>query len=240
MSSRRNPDDFQQELFDLVRQEGIADLTVGEIARRLRCSRSRLYAMAETKEELFLSVARRYLDSLLEASDAITVVDGDAVAAITRYLDIGVRASALLGVPFLRDLDASRAGRRLFDAYQAQRGQGLARLVEQGVAQGVFHPRHAALVAEILMGAALRIRRTRFLARTGLTLEEAFSEFYALLLHGLLKHPEGGGLPTTQHRQGRDAPPSVPAPAAMPEDEDGSDDGPSDIAELLIQASIRH
>lgn len=240
MSARRNQDDFQQELFDLLRQEGIADLTVGEIARRLHCSRSRLYALAETKEELFLSVARRYLDSLLEASDAVTVVDGDAVAAITRYLDIGVRASALLGVPFLRDLDASRAGRRLFDAYQARRGQGLARLVEQGVAQGVFNPRHAALVAEILMGGALRIRRTRFLARTGLTLEEAFAEFYALLLHGLLKQPEGAGLPVTRHWKGTGAHTPTDAPTQATEDEERPDSGPADIAELLIQASIRH
>lgn len=55
------------------------------------------------------------------------------------------------------------------------------------------------------MGGALRIRRTRFLARTGLTLEEAFAEFYALLLHGLLKQPEGAGLPVTRHWKGSGA-----------------------------------
>ncbi|WP_051303451.1 TetR/AcrR family transcriptional regulator [Comamonas composti] len=239
MSTRRSQDVFFQELFDLLRLEGIADLTVAELAKRLRCSRSRLYAIAETKEELFLLMAKRYLGLLLEESKAVEAAGGDIVPAIRRYLDIGVRASAQLGVPFLRDLDATRQGRRLFDSYQAKRGQGLARLVEQGVAQGMFNPRHAELVAEILMGGALRIRRTRFLARTGLTLEEAFAEFYALLLHGLMKNAEGSGQPAQKHWKGDAVPAAAPSPAAA-DTADAEAAEPSDITELLLKASIRH
>ena len=39
---------------------------------------------------------------------ALRPLDVDVVKAITLYLDLGVRASALLHVPFLRDLDATQ------------------------------------------------------------------------------------------------------------------------------------
>ncbi|MEG2467044.1 MAG: TetR/AcrR family transcriptional regulator [Comamonas sp.] len=236
MSSRRSQEEFLSDLFELFRVEGVSELTVGEIARRLSCSRSRLYSVAETKEELFLVVAKQHLNSLLLESDALRSKDGDVVEIITQYLDIGVRASALLGVPFLKDLDASRQGRRLFDSYQEKRGQGLAHLVQRGVEKGVFHPRHAILVAEILMGGALRIRRTRFLARTGLTLEEAFSEFYELLLHGLMKQGHGRQVGLSQNWKL----PALPD-AAVQIPESSSDDTDADgITELLIKASVRH
>ena len=217
----------------MFRQEGIAELTVGEIAQRLRCSRSRLYALAKTKDDLFLLIAKRYLGSLLLQSDEVIGAEGDVVQAINSYLDIGVRASALLGVPFLRDLEASGRGRRLFDAYQAKRGRGLASLVARGVADGVFNPRHAVLVAEILLGGALRIRRPRFLQRSGLSLEEAFAEFYALLLHGLLKQADGGALPVTRHwKAGEAAQADTSAPSAGGEADD--------VVDLLLRASVRH
>lgn len=238
MSSRRSQEEFLSDLFELFRVEGVSDLTVGEIARRLSCSRSRLYSVAETKEDLFLVVARRHLNSLLEESDTLRAREGDVVETITQYLDIGVRASALLGVPFLRDLDASRQGRRLFDSYQEKRGHGLAKLVERGVAQGVFHPRHATLVAEILMGGALRIRRTRFLARAGLTLEEAFSEFYELLLHGLMKPGRGKEHGSPQSWKLPALPDAVARTSiSSTDDADADADG---ITELLIKASVRH
>lgn len=236
MSSRRSQEAFLSDLFDLFRVEGVSELTVGEIARRLSCSRSRLYSVAETKEELFLVVAKQYLNSLQLESDALISKDGDVVEIITQYLDIGVRGSALLGVPFLKDLDASRQGRRLFDSHQEKRAQGLAHLVQRGVEKGVFHPRHAILVAEILMGGALRIRRTRFLARTGLTLEEAFSEFYELLLHGLMKQGHGREVGVSKDWK---LPTSPDAALKIPESS-SDDTEPDGITELLIKASVRH
>ena len=236
MSSRRSQEAFLSDLFDLFRVEGVSELTVGEIARRLSCSRSRLYSVAETKEELFLVVAKQYLNSLQLESDALISKDGDVVEIITQYLDIGVRGSALLGVPFLKDLDASRQGRRLFDSHQEKRAQGLAHLVQRGVEKGVFHPRHAILVAEILMGGALRIRRTRFLARTGLTLEEAFSEFYELLLHGLMKQGHGREVGVSKDWKL----PTLPDAAAKISGSSSDDTDADGIAELLMKASVRH
>ena len=46
-------DEFFDALTNLLLAEGIKSLTVGEIASRMRCSRRRLYDIAQTKEEIF-------------------------------------------------------------------------------------------------------------------------------------------------------------------------------------------
>ena len=71
MSSRRSQEEFLSDLFELFRVEGVSELTVGEIARRLSCSRSRLYSVAETKEYLFLVVAKQYLSE----KDRVLIID---------------------------------------------------------------------------------------------------------------------------------------------------------------------
>ena len=50
----------------------------------------------------------------------------------------------------------------------------------------MFAPCHGLVVSELILGAALRLRRPAFLAQANLTIEEAFQEFYRVLLGGLL------------------------------------------------------
>ena len=62
---------FHAELTNLFLSEGMRALTVGSIAARLRCSRRRLYELAQTKEELFCQVTQRHFDTALAAGDAV-------------------------------------------------------------------------------------------------------------------------------------------------------------------------
>ena len=186
MKSKRTDEEFLQQLAALLLAEGIAQLTVAEIARRLSCSRRRLYALAEPKEGLFLTAARCLFDGLLQEGNAAIAQASDIPEAIASYLDVGVRAAGRLSMAFLADLENSRQGRKLFDDYQMGRSQGLTHLIDEGARQGLFAPRNAQVVAEVMLGAALRIRRPRFLAKSGLTMEKAFHELYELLLKGLL------------------------------------------------------
>lgn len=194
MKSKRTDEEFLQQLVSLLLAEGIAQLTVAEIARHLSCSRRRLYALAETKEGLFLTGARCLFEGLLQEGNAAITQASGIPDAIASYLDVGVRAAGRLSMAFLADLESSRQGRKLFDDYQMGRSQGLTHLIDEGARQGLFAPRHAQVVAEVMLGAALRIRRPGFLAKSGLTMEEAFHELYELLLNGLLLHKGPAGV----------------------------------------------
>lgn len=183
---RRDTDEFLDELAALFLAEGIRDLTIGEIARRMRCSRTRLYAIAPTKEEIFLFIVDRFFTGVFEEGKATAARAPNPARALIESLAVGVNAGKRTSVAFLRDVEASEQPRQSFDRYQLARTRSFSHLVDQGVAEGMFVECHGAVVAELVLGAALRLRQPAFLSREGLTLESAFDEFYRVLLRGLL------------------------------------------------------
>ncbi len=188
-TKRRDADAFLDELTTLFLKEGIRDLTIAELAQRMRCSRTRLYEIAPTKEQIFCVVVDRFFRFALEKGKSQAQSAADPTAALVNSLAVGVRESARTSVAFLRDVEASADARHLYDEYQHARTTHFSELIEAGASRGVFVECNAAVVAEIMFGAALHLRNSAFLARAGLTIDAAFKQFYGLLLHGLL-HPE--------------------------------------------------
>lgn len=186
MKKRLSNDEFLDALTELLLAEGISGLTVGEIAARMHCSRRRLYDVAQTKEEIFCATVERFFGQVLGKGEALASREKDLTVALAAYLNVGVQAASRISVPFLKDLEGTPAAKSAFDNYQHARTVRLSQLVDEGVRQGVFVSCHGQLVSELIFGAALRLRRPTFLARADLSIEEAFQEFYRLLLGGLL------------------------------------------------------
>ena len=187
MRTSRSNEEFLAELADLIKREGVSSLGVGEIATRLRCSRRRLYEVAPTKEGLLLVVARQQFQDSLAAGFAAAAAESDPARRLVAYLNAGVRSSETLGAAFLADLQQSEEGRTMFDEYQRSRSEGAHEILEAGVRCGEFKPVNFDVVTEVLLGAAFRLRNPAFLSRAKLTVPEAFSEAYALVLQGLLQ-----------------------------------------------------
>jgi AcrR family transcriptional regulator len=185
-------DEFMDALTDLLLAEGIKSLTVGEIAACLHCSRRRLYDIAQTKEEIFCAAAEHFFNRVLSQSESLIGSEQDLTAALAAYLNVGVQAASRIGPQFLKDVESSTTARGIFDRYQKARTVRLSQLIDEGVRQGVFAPCHGLVVSELILGAALRLRRPDFLAQVDLTLEEAFQEFYRVLLGGLLIDKSNG------------------------------------------------
>lgn len=186
MQTRRTDEEFAQQLSELVKREGISELSVAQIAARLRCSRRRLYALAPTKEGLLHRVAAEHFDRMLREGFEAAAREGDAGRAIAAYLRVGVTWTTTLSQAFLRDLEASAEGRALFDRFQHARAEGGQRIVEEGISSGAFNAHNPAVAIEVLLGAALRLRRPDFLERSGLSISQAFDEAYSIVLGGLL------------------------------------------------------
>ena len=186
MKKKIKDDEFLDALTNLFLLEGVKRLSVGEIASKLHCSRRRLYDIAKTKEDIFCTIVERFFQSVLDEGDALIRSEHSLTAAIAIYLDLGVRMGRRIGVLFLRDMEESEPARIIFDNYQQARTFRLSELIDQGVRQGVFVKCHGLLVAEVILGAALRLRRPAFLSQADLSIEEAFQEFYRVFLSGLL------------------------------------------------------
>jgi AcrR family transcriptional regulator len=179
----------QAELLDqleaLFLAEGFARFTLEDLAVRLHCSKSTLYALAGSKEQLAHRVVRHFFRKATEAVEAHTVRESDPGLRVVAYLTAVARALAPAGPAFRRDLDAFPPGRETYERNTALAADRVRQLIAEGVAQGRFREVHPALVADTVTTLMLRIGRGETSRATGLDDAAAYRELAALLLHGI-------------------------------------------------------
>ena len=179
----------QAELLDqlerLFLREGFARFTLDELAVRLHCSKSTLYALAGSKEQLALRVVRHFFRKATDAVEAQTVRESDPALRVVAYLSAVARALAPAGPAFHRDLDAFPPGKETYERNTALAADRVRELIADGVAQGRFREVHPALIADTVTTLMLRIGRGETGRATGLDDAAAYRELAALLLHGI-------------------------------------------------------
>ena len=179
----------QAELLDqleaLFLTDGFARFTLDDLAVRLRCSKSTLYALAGSKEQLALRVIRHFFRKATVAVEARTFTVQDPALRVTAYLTAVAAALAPAGAAFHRDLDSFAPGREVYEQNTAFAAERVRELIAEGVAQGRFREVHPALVADTVTTLMFRIGRGETARATGLDDATAYRELAALLLHGI-------------------------------------------------------
>jgi AcrR family transcriptional regulator len=179
----------QAELLDqleaLFLAEGFARFTLDDLALRLRCSKSTLYALAGSKEQLALRVVRHFFRKATAAVEARTFTVQDPALRVTAYLTAVAAALAPAGAAFHRDLEAFPPGREVYERNTALAADRVRELIADGVAAGRFREVHPALVADTVTTLMFRIGRGETARATGLDDAAAYRELAALLLNGI-------------------------------------------------------
>lgn len=181
----RRQAELLDQLEDLFLAEGFARFTLEDLAVRLRCSKSTLYALAVSKEQLALRVIKHFFRKATEAVEASTVTVRDPGLRVTAYLTAVATALAPAGPAFHRDLDSFAPGREIYERNTALAADRVRGLIGDGVAQGRFRDVHPALVADTVTTLMFRIGRGDTARATGLDDAAAYRELAALLLHGI-------------------------------------------------------
>jgi AcrR family transcriptional regulator len=181
----------QEELLDglesLAQSERFGALGVGEIAARLNCSRSTLYAIAPSKEQLFLLLADRIM-SRIEAAALAGAERGKSPAErLNGYLERTLEEIRQVRPPLQAEIQASAAARQRLAQFQATIISQMTVLIEAGIESGEFEAVNPVLVAELLDAAASRIQDPRVIAQSGLTTSEALAQIFQVVTRGLLK-----------------------------------------------------
>ena len=175
-----------EDLEAVILADGFADLTVADLADRLRCSRRTLYEVAESKDELVLLVIDRLLRRVARRGHEAMRRHTDPVERLRAYLVSVVAEVRNLTVTFSEDVARHAGARRLFNSHYRAGTETVRRLVEEGIAAGAFRDVHPQLVAEIFDAGLERISEPQVLRTSGATFAEAMDELMSVVLNGLL------------------------------------------------------
>ncbi len=183
--------DRKEQLLDALEaiflKEGFRDVTVEELASRLRCSRQTLYRIAPSKPEIFLAVLDRFLSRIRAEGRRAAYARSEPMDRIEALLEPGITATVPASRRFTEDLEGYEPARRLLAEHQRERMRLLREIVEDGISRGVFSGFHAHLVAEVMIAAVGRVSRPDFLREAGLSMSEAFDECSRLIRLGLAR-----------------------------------------------------
>jgi AcrR family transcriptional regulator len=155
----------QEQVLDVVEtvflREGIRGVRVGELAAEASCSRSTLYELAPSKEELLLLVLDRMLRRIMRRGAEAIGRAADPVARVQAMLRSGALDFAALGPQFLEAVREDRPARLLFERRIAESLAILERLIEEGVQAGDFRPVDPAVAAEAIIAIVLHFTDPR-------------------------------------------------------------------------------
>lgn len=162
----------------------LADLTIGELASTLECSRRTLYELAPSKEQLFVLVVDRVMHRIGET--ALAAIDFEAPAAV----QLRQYATASIGYVFRSttadDLAEVPGARRILDAHYRFAATLLERIVATGIDRGEFRRVDSSVAATTILAAAVRLSNPEVAEDLGVPLEESLGEMLDLVLGGLV------------------------------------------------------
>ena len=177
--------DLLAQIEAILLEEGFAKLSMDELATRLRCSKSTLYGVGGSKNDLVSLVVKRFFESATASIEEETAAESDHRRKIKFYLHGVGREMGRHSAAFYDDMVTYRAAADIYALNSAAAARRVHEMIEDGVRAGQFRGVDAALASELVVLAIDGVRSGRLLRRTGLTAGQAFAEIGDILLDGL-------------------------------------------------------
>lgn len=180
-------------LLELILREGFAHLSIGSIAAELRCSKSTLYTLAASKEQLVTATVTHFFRSATEQVESRVAASSSPREQVIVYLVAVGEALAPASEAFMRDLDAFEPARALYERNTAAASSRVQALIADGVSAGEFRNVDAAFAADLASSMMSRIQRREVWAATGLDDAAAYRQLASILTAGIDAGPDARG-----------------------------------------------
>lgn len=177
--------DLFDELLALILAEGFAHLGIADLAARLHCSKSTLYTLADSKEQLVTRTVTHFFRTATERVEAQVSRADDARDAVLTYLTTVGDALTPASEQFMTDLHAFTPTRELYAQNTAAAARRVRELIVAGVAAGEFRDVDAAFAGDLAATMMSRIQRREVAATTGLDDAHAYRQLASILMHGI-------------------------------------------------------
>lgn len=177
--------DLLNRLVALLAAEGFAGFTLDDLAERLRCSKTTLYALASSKQELVVEVVKQYFRAAVPEVEARVAAETDPAARVVAYLDAVADYLRPLSREFMGDLSSFGPAQEVYRRNTGAAANRIRELIAEGIEVGAFRQVNAAFAAEMVAATMFGIQRGEMSERLEITDSEAYAELASLIVHAL-------------------------------------------------------
>lgn len=166
-------------LVEIFLDEGFAHLGVAQMAQRLSCSKSTLYAVAPSKEQIVTAAVRHFFRTATERVEATAAAARTEEDRLLGYLQAIAQELTPAGRAFIRDVEGFAPARAIYRRNTEAAAGRVQELVASALpATSTTDPRFVGAVAALVMEA---IQRGAIQQSTGLGHAEAYAALGDLL-----------------------------------------------------------
>jgi len=187
----------QEEVLDVIEavlmRDGIRGVRMGQLASEAGCSRSTLYEIAPSKQDLLLLVLDRIMRRISrQGAKAIA----EAVGPVERARALAIASGALdlsaLGPQFVDAVRQYPPARMLFDRWVSDGRDVAERLIDEAIVANEFRPVNGSVLAEAMLAIVLRFTDPDFARTTKISATAGLTEIVDIMLDGLRAraHPD--------------------------------------------------
>jgi AcrR family transcriptional regulator len=179
----------QSELFgqlvDLFLKEGFADMTMDAAASRLHCSKSTIYSLASSREQLVRAVVIFFFQNAAEHVEAKLQRESSPANRLAVYLRAVGDELRPASTAFINDVAAFPPAFEVYERNTQIAAGKVRELISQGVENGVFRQVPAAFVSEVVSSVMVGIQQRQISGSTGLSDAEAYDALADLIVDGI-------------------------------------------------------
>ena len=182
----------QQELFgqliELYLRQGFAGYTLEDTAAILHCSKSTMYSLAPSREQLVRAVVVAFFRGAAERVDARVEKVSGALEKIEAYLRAVAQELEPASEAFMNDVAEFGPARETYELNTRVAAGRIRDLIAAGVDSGAIRRVDATFVADIVSAMMVRIQQREVFANTSLDDGAAYQELANFVVSGLRSH----------------------------------------------------
>jgi len=172
-------------LVELFLASGFAAFTLADLAERMHCSKTTLYALGHSKEALVRNVLVRFFRRATAEVEARVAEESDPARRIATYLRAVADELRPVSRRFFDDVAANPDAGSVYRRNTRIASERIAQLIAAGVEEGAFRSVDAKFVADLVANEMSRIQTGAVRSGTGLGDAEAYDALAELVLKGI-------------------------------------------------------
>jgi AcrR family transcriptional regulator len=185
--THRQQDLFGQ-LIELYLRQGFAGYTLEDTAAVLHCSKSTIYSLAPSREQLVRAVVVAFFREAAERVDAKVGRVPGPLEKIEAYLRAVAEELEPASEAFINDVADFAPARETYELNTRVAAGRIREFISAGVANGAIRRVDATFVADIVSAMMVRIQQREVFANTGLDDATAYQELANFVVSGLRSH----------------------------------------------------